>query len=275
MTRKRAFTLVELLVVLAIIALLLAFLLPALNAARERARRIKCGSNLHQIGIAVRMYYNDYRQYPRGWGDANSTDFTYWKPNPFPRGDGFSDMTVPLFLLLKSKYIVPQVLLCPSALVEPTWIAPDARTTEQIRANYENFCWARPREAMLSYAYAFAHDRAVLGYRAPPHQPPGFVLAADGRHGSSNVVVSPRSSPAEIRSFNSDNHQRAGQNVLYMDGHVSWRETSFCGYLNDNIYGEEHFPTDSSAINDGGTAPMAEHDTVLLPNSDAVWNYQR
>lgn len=60
----RGFTLIEVLVVVAIIALLVSILLPSLVAARRQARQTVCGSNLHEIGIALVLYQQTYRKFP-------------------------------------------------------------------------------------------------------------------------------------------------------------------------------------------------------------------
>jgi prepilin-type N-terminal cleavage/methylation domain-containing protein len=75
---RRAFTLVELLVVIAIIGVLVGLLLPAVQAAREAARRMQCSNNMKQIGLAIHNYESAHKRLPNGFNSFNQTGSPGW-----------------------------------------------------------------------------------------------------------------------------------------------------------------------------------------------------
>jgi prepilin-type N-terminal cleavage/methylation domain-containing protein len=81
-SKRKAFTLIEILVVIAIIALLAAIMFPVFSLAREKARTISCASNLKQLGVAVVMYVQDYDHYPRGLDPSDKYAPEIWESRP-------------------------------------------------------------------------------------------------------------------------------------------------------------------------------------------------
>jgi prepilin-type N-terminal cleavage/methylation domain-containing protein/prepilin-type processing-associated H-X9-DG protein len=272
---RSGFTYIELLVCIALIVIIISILLPTRTRCGEGSGRVKCASNLRQIGQAILLYSNDNRgAYPRtrasSLADGAPDPIPVWATGaaatqPFaPDGPAENDVTAALFLLLRTQDITSEVFTCPQSDQEKdTYGRTDGTGMPIQRSNFTDV------KKNLSYSYQnpYPSSKAIgAGFKLNNAIGAEFAVAADKNPGtaggeSDNVLFPTATSSAkDMKRANTANHDRDGQNILYGDGHVAWESNPFVGVNRDNIW-----TTADGKIN---ASPVDANDSVLLPTDD-------
>lgn len=208
---KKSFTLIELLVVIAIIAILAAMLLPALNKAREKAKAIRCNSNLKSIGSGVMLYGADYDGYAPIMMIVNCSSLLWntvaFLDNPLAEYCGTVKTAAP-----KTKRSRGNVFECPSAV--PT----EDVTCEKYEIGYIG-------NGNIHY---WKNDALLCGGRISSFsQASQVIFAFDGSVTDASISTRP------YHVFNDSLFRKRHANrinVLYLDGHTSSESMLGVGY---------------------------------------------
>jgi prepilin-type N-terminal cleavage/methylation domain-containing protein len=248
--KKKGFTLVELLVVIAIIALLMGILMPALARVRQIAFRMVCGTNLSGIGKAMLIYSNDYDdELPRAGGRNSvwSSPIPDWTAlNRFNAyglaadgSGGQGTITSCFYLLVKYAEVTPKSFICKGDSGTTEFKPADEGAGDRELIDLWDF-GTDPR-THCSYSYHMPFGLYALTTSSEP----GLAVAADRNPYISSPMAEAKAFPGTfnpdggteaVKAGNAIQHQDDGQNVLFLDNHVSFMKQSFCGVNDDNIW---------------------------------------